>query len=285
MLSAAVVALLACPICGQAFRSQQSGRSSGLICVNRHSFDVARQGYVSLLAAPARFHGDDAAMLDARARVHASGAFDGLLDAVARSVTARPARIIEIGSGTGTYLLRALAAAGVGSLGVGLDASKVAARALARVGDPAIASVVGDAWGRWPILDGALTDVICAFAPRNFAEAARVLLTGGALHVLTPTSAHLRELVEPLGMVHVEDSKLGRLDAGAQGFELAARTTVEYQWLFTRETAGDLAAMGPSAHHGEAARAQALAALPDEVPVTLSAVVSTFIRSEALMPG
>ena len=44
MLSA-IVPLLRCPLCGGAF-SRQAG---SLVCPNRHTYDIARQGYVNFV--------------------------------------------------------------------------------------------------------------------------------------------------------------------------------------------------------------------------------------------
>ena len=37
--------ILRCPVCGQTLNQQEKT----LVCGNRHSFDIARQGYVNLL--------------------------------------------------------------------------------------------------------------------------------------------------------------------------------------------------------------------------------------------
>ncbi|MFC8046908.1 putative RNA methyltransferase [Nocardia sp. NPDC057353] len=72
--------LLACPNCGLALAAV--GRA--LRCGSGHSFDLARQGYVSLLTGAAtRFTGDTADMLQARSDFHARGHFTPVAAAVA----------------------------------------------------------------------------------------------------------------------------------------------------------------------------------------------------------
>ena len=91
-----------CPVCGEPL----SAVDGALRCPARHSFDVARQGYVNLLGRAAPANADTAAMLDARARFLASGHYDPIADAVAGA--ARGERLAEVGAGTGFYLARVL---------------------------------------------------------------------------------------------------------------------------------------------------------------------------------
>jgi 23S rRNA (guanine745-N1)-methyltransferase len=111
------------------------------------------------------------------------------------------------------------------------------------------------------------------FAPRNAAEFARILVAGGVLVVLTPTSRHLRELVGPLGMISVEEGKVARLDGALHDrFELIDRERHEWLMELDADAAADLVAMGPSAHHGSAtARSAALADLTAAGPATVTA--------------
>ncbi|WP_248492051.1 hypothetical protein [Tsukamurella sp. PLM1] len=156
--------------------------------------------------------------------------------------------------------------------------SKPAARRTARRG-PSIGSVVANGWGRLPVADGAVSAVLSVFAPRNAAEFARVLAPGGRLVVLTPGPRHLRELVEPLGMISVEEGKVARLDSALHDFSLISREKHEWVMDLTAGAATDLVAMGPSAHHGSPSeRASAIARLTAEgtAAVTASGTVSVY---------
>ena len=77
---AAAAGLLCCPHCGD---DLELGSATAR-CVRDHSFDIARQGYLNLLAGPQPRNADTAAMVAARGRVLGSGAFDPLLDLVAQ---------------------------------------------------------------------------------------------------------------------------------------------------------------------------------------------------------
>src|SRR5690606_34545949 len=81
-------ALLRCPVCGADM--EHDGHS--LRCDRRHTFDIARQGYVDLLPAGHGRHtieGDTREMIDARARVLEAALFEPLAACVAAIASAR----------------------------------------------------------------------------------------------------------------------------------------------------------------------------------------------------
>nr|WP_324196150.1 methyltransferase type 11 [Nocardia abscessus] len=281
---AVAAGVLACPEC---LRARQDAaplalepRDRALRCGRGHSFDVARQGYVSLLTGEStKMTGDTAAMLDARAAFQSGGHFAPIADAVTRAVTAHrtDGAVLEIGAGTGYYLARALDAAPP-AVGIGLDVAKPAVRRCARA-HPRAAAVLADAWRGLPIRDGALGGVLSVFAPRNPGEIARVLAGDGRFVVATPTERHLGELIEPLDMVRVDPDKDRRLDAAMSGhFEPVGQTLVEYPMTLARTDVAHVVGMGPSAHHSAAGAAR-LARLPESVEVTASVMVGTYRRA------
>ncbi|WP_063024052.1 putative RNA methyltransferase [Nocardia niwae] len=278
---AAAADVLACPECLRAHQDAAplalEPRDRALRCGRGHSFDVARQGYVSLLTgASTKMTGDTAAMLDARAAFQSEGHFARIADAVTRAVTAHrtDGPVLEIGAGTGYYLARALDAAPP-AVGIGLDVAKPAVRRCARA-HPRAAAVLADAWRGLPIRDGALACALSVFAPRNPGEIARVLAADGRFVVVTPTERHLGELIEPLDMVRVDPEKDRRLDAAMAGqFEPVDRTLVEYPMTLAGTDVAHVVGMGPSAHHAAAGQ-ERLARLPESVEVTASVVVGTY---------
>lgn len=252
-----------------------------LLCAQGHSFDIAKQGYVSLLTGAAtKMVGDTPGMLDARERFQAAGHFASIARAAAEASTAGDPHIgtiLELGAGTGYYLAAALDVS-PGTHGIALDVSKPAARRAARAHDRA-ASILADVWRGLPIRDRALDRVLSVFAPRNPAEVARVLRPGGTFVVVTPTPRHLGELIEPLAMVAVAADKDERLtDALSADFTRIDRTEVEFSMSLDHAAVADVAGMGPSAHHGAESRARLIGALPDTVPVTASVTITTYRR-------
>src|SRR3954470_22686967 len=99
-------ALLECPHC----ISPLEPAGSTLRCPRGHSFDVARQGYVSLIAGGGlRHHGDTREMVEARAAFLGAGHFEPIADALVQgAATEAPGAVVDVGAGTGHYLARVL---------------------------------------------------------------------------------------------------------------------------------------------------------------------------------
>jgi 23S rRNA (guanine745-N1)-methyltransferase len=265
---AAAMGFLACPHCGRALElDDRTAR-----CATGHTFDVARQGYLNLLAGRRHPAGDTAGMVAARERFLAAGHFAAVAGAVADAVARAAAAdggIVELGAGPARYLAAALERL-PGAVGVAVDASAPALRRAARA-HPRIAAIGADAWGDLPLRDGAAAAVLCVFAPRG-EEIARILAPGGALVVAAPTPRHLAELAGPLGLIGIDPRKRDRL---AARFALVDERTVETTLGLDHAAVHDLVAMGPTARHADpAALAEAVAALPDPVQVTVSVTVS-----------
>ena len=274
---AAVAEVLSCPECDRGL----SPVAGALRCAHGHSFDIARQGYISLLTGAAtKLTGDTAAMLDARAAFQGAGYFAPIADAIATAVVTGPdpgtaAVFADIGAGTGYYLARVLDAFPA-ARGIGVDIAKPAGRRCARA-HPRAAAVVADAWRGLPIRDRSLTAALSVFAPRNPDAVARVLAPGGRYIVATPTTAHLAELIEPIGMVTVDPEKDRRLaEAMAGRFTRTEQRTIEYVMALSHADIAHLVAMGPSAHHADSA-AERIARLPESFEVTASVTVGTYL--------
>lgn len=265
-----VVEALACPHCGAALRRLERL----LCCAQHHVFDIARQGYVSLLSGRGA-SGDTAAMVAARADFLRAGHFDPIREQVA-DAAAESGYLLDVGAGTGDYLARVLDRRPA-SAGIAVDASKYACRRAAKA-HPRIGAVVADAWRRLPVRTGVVSTVLDVFAPRNAEETHRVLRADGRLVVVTPDGAHLRELVTALGLISVDQRKSERLGSQLSGlFEPVSEQRVRFSMRLGAEEIAAAVAMGPSAWHiDEAELRRQVAALPTPLDVTASAVVSVY---------
>ncbi|MCZ4561986.1 methyltransferase domain-containing protein [Rhodococcus sp. IEGM 1401] len=278
-----VVDVLLCPQCR--VREVDSGLGVGdtdrtLWCDRGHSFDVARQGYVSLLTGDGgKFAGDSAEMIAARDVFLEKGHFDPIAAAVSAGVPVDSEVVLDVGVGTGHYLAAVLDARPE-ARGIGVDVSKFAARRAAR-SHPRLGSVVADIWSGLPVRSGALSAVTCVFAPRNAGELNRVLVDDGVLVVVTPTMRHQRELRGPLGLIGVAEDKTRRLGESLSGlFEPVAESALDYSMMLSHNDIEALIGMGPSSRHGDPdARSAALGELPDATEVTASVTVSTYRRA------
>jgi 23S rRNA (guanine745-N1)-methyltransferase len=281
-----VVDLLRCPVCGAALAEGDGVLS----CLAGHSFDIARQGYVSLFAGGGRTgEADTPTMVEARDAFLRAGHYGRLSGELAKE--AREAAVageaggaetggvvVDLGAGTGHHLAAVLDAL-PDRVGIAVDASAAALRRAAR-SHPRAAAVGADVWKPLPLRDGIAAIVLSVFAPRNAAEAARVLAAGDSLVAVTPTTRHLHELVGALGLLSVPDDKEDRLDAQlAQDFTLTERRAIEQAMFLARDECEQIVRMGPSAWHvDERSVTERLAAVPDPLAVTASMTLSRYVR-------
>ncbi|MFG3703725.1 putative RNA methyltransferase [Micromonospora sp. NPDC047670] len=276
-----IVDRLRCPVCGQPLAEATAGTARALRCPRRHSFDVARQGYVNLLAGRAPHAGDTAEMVAARADFLAAGHYDlisaalaaAATDAVGRVRAARPEAyplVVDAGAGTGRHLAAVLAAL-PDAMGLALDVSKPALRRAARA-HPRAAAALADTWQRLPLADAGTAVLLNVFAPRNGAEFHRVLDPDGSLLVVTPAEDHLAELVGALGLLRVDPDKADRV-AESLGGRFTEVATAEHRraLALTGPEVATLVGMGPSAWHTDpAGLAARLTALPEPVRVSVA---------------
>jgi len=190
--------LLRCPLCSV----ELAAAAGALVCRNRHSFDLAREGYVTLLQSRRRgaaAGGDSAAQLRYRAAFLDAGHFDAIAATIAEHVLEANAKppfgqwcVLDAGSGTGHHLAKLAVALPPPVIGLGLDIAKDAVRWAARHW-VTLAFAVADLWAEWPVRD-----------------AARVLRPGGWLALVYPGPAHLIELRDRFGLIGQHEDKTRR---------------------------------------------------------------------------
>ncbi|WP_242343694.1 putative RNA methyltransferase [Anaeromyxobacter terrae] len=280
---AEILNALRCPLCAAALAEVAAGSGRALRCPAGHSFDLARQGYVSLDTGRRAHAGDTAEMIAARAAFLAAGHYAFVTDALvaaAREAWAGggdAARLVlDAGAGTGHHLAAVLDALPDAS-GLALDVSKPALRRAARA-HPRAAAALCDTWAGLPIAGGAARLVLDVFAPRNGPEFHRVLSEDGALLVVTPAPEHLGALVDALSLLAVDPEKADRVEASlGERFVLAGETHAARVLTLGHAEVRTLVGMGPSAWHADAgALAARIAALPEPVRVTAAVRVGTY---------
>lgn len=252
-----------------------------LVSESGHSYDVAKQGYVTLAAGKGIGHeGDSLEMVNSRETFLSNGHFapfveavsDAVADVVERAAGDADPVVMEAGAGTGYYLAHTLDLI-EGARGVGLDVSVPAAKHLAK-SHPRVGAVVADVWEQLPIRTGSVHALAVVFAPRNPAEFARVLVDGGEAVMLVADQGHLDELREPLGILGVEDGKIERLVAQSAGHLVPAADPelIEFPMQLGRDAIAAQVGMSPSARHLDPEVLQArLAELPEQMEVTARA--------------
>ncbi len=274
---ACVAGWLRCPVCSQPLAPVVGA----LTCSSGHSYDVAREGYVTLFATGAGHAlGDDAGMVAARANVERAGQFEPLTGALAETAStvagAGTSLVLDIGAGTGHHLAGVL---GVlpRARGVALDASRPAARSAARAHE-SIAAVRADVWRQIPLGDRAVDLALNVFAPRNGPELGRVVRPGGTVLSVTPTSTHFHELAT-LHSIQIDPDKTARLrhELGPWFTPISVRL-ITWTLQFTSEQAATVLRMGPAARHLRPDFDRRLQALGESILVTAAARLRVFRR-------
>lgn len=170
-----------------------------LLCPRRHSFDIARTGYVNLLQPQERRSkqpGDTAEAVAARRRLHERGVTRPLLEAIAELLEPHAAdRVLDAGCGEGFYLGSLAQRFGFDAHGV--DISVKAVDAAARRYPPSEGKfewVVANADRFLPYADASFDVVLSITARMNPPEFFRVLRNSGRLLVALPAAEDLIEL-------------------------------------------------------------------------------------------
>lgn len=186
---------LICPICNKPLTTGEKNLS----CSKRHSFDIAKQGYVNLLPVQNKksLHpGDTKEMLIARREFLNSGIYQPICNSVTQTVSkllqnAEQPQIVDIGCGEG-YYTTAIKNAVANSACIGIDISKDAVR-MACSRDKEIVWAVATA-GCLPVADNS-TDLITAmFSLISKDEYTRILKKGGYIIEVIAGNNHLIEL-------------------------------------------------------------------------------------------
>lgn len=274
---------LRCPVCGEPLAEGTAGTAHTLRCPHGHSFDLARQGYVNLLAGRTPHSGDTGAMVADRVGFLAAGHYDVISAALASAAVAHvapqpayPLLVVDAGAGTGRHLAAVLDALPA-AVGLALDVSKPALRRAARA-HPRADAALADTWGRLPLADASAALLLNVFAPRNGPEFRRILRTDGTLLVVTPDTDHLTELVEALDLLRVDPEKADRVAASlAAHFTAGPSTGHRARLLLSRAEVRTLVGMGPSAWHTDPVRlAQRVEALTEPVGVTVAVRLTAY---------
>ena len=181
----------ACPICQENLTLLENS----LKCNNRHSFDLAKFGYVNLAPQIKQSANYDKENFQNRQQILEAGFYQAILDAVsdllANSETSTT--VLDIGCGEGFYS-RKLQERHPDKTFYAFDISKDSVQIAAK-SEPnwAVNWFVGDL-ARLPIKDASMDILLDIFSPANYGEFRRVLSKDGILIKVIPTENHLKEI-------------------------------------------------------------------------------------------
>ena len=181
----------ACPICQENLTLLETS----LKCCNRHSFDLAKFGYVNLAPQIKQSVNYDKENFQNRQQILEAGFYRAILEAISDllSNSKNAKTILDIGCGEGFYS-RKLQERHPDKTFYAFDISKDSVQIAAKI-EPnwAVNWFVGDL-ARLPIKDTSMDILLDIFSPANYGEFRRVLSKDGILIKVIPTENHLKEI-------------------------------------------------------------------------------------------
>lgn len=181
----------ACPICQENLTLLETNFK----CCNRHSFDLAKFGYVNLAPQIKQSANYDKENFQNRQQILEAGFYQAILDAVSDLLASSKTTttILDIGCGEGFYS-RKLQESHSEKTFYAFDISKDSVQIAAK-SEPnwAVNWFVGDL-ARLPIKDANMDILLDIFSSANYGEFRRVLSKDGILIKVIPTENHLKEI-------------------------------------------------------------------------------------------
>ena len=181
----------ACPICQENLTLVESS----LKCNNRHSFDLAKFGYVNLAPQIKQSANYDKENFQNRQQILEAGFYQAILEDISDLLATNPSAktVLDIGCGEGFYS-RKLQESHSEKTFYAFDISKDSVQIAAK-SEPnwAVNWFVGDL-ARLPIKDASMDILLDIFSPANYGEFRRVLSKDGILIKVIPTENHLKEI-------------------------------------------------------------------------------------------
>lgn len=240
---------LRCPLCHQPLLQN----TQGLVCVNHHQFDCAKEGYFNLLPVQhkhSREPGDAKEQLQARRQFLQAGFFAPLKTRLQELLPATTDTLLDIGCGEG-YFTEGFSAALPQAQIYGIDIAKAGVRLAAKTakGQTGLVYSVASSFAL-PIADQSMDVVTRIYAPSKDAELCRVIKPGGKLVIVAPGKNHLLGLrtriykevrphpqpITPEGFVAVEHHHLGGdLRVSEPGICAALLAMTPFAWRLAPE--------------------------------------------------
>ncbi|MFN2746138.1 MULTISPECIES: putative RNA methyltransferase [unclassified Bacillus (in: firmicutes)] len=243
--------VLQCPLC--AADMKVAGFKS-LACVNHHTFDLAKQGYVNV-AANTKAGKYDQELFEARKMIADSGFFEPLYKVLtsrlkqALPLRQKPIGILDAGCGEGSHLIRITedlkAEIGGRVFGAGIDLSKAGILTAARR-DAELIWFVADL-ANAPFQRRSFHVILNILSPSNYAEFKRLISADGMVIKVMPKAGYLQELREAFyagseKSVYSNHDTAGRFLAQ---FALIDRIELSYSCVLNREELSRLLRMTP----------------------------------------
>lgn len=178
-------------------------------CINNHSFDIAKEGYINLLLAHhkrSKNPGDDNTMMACRQAFLNQGYYQFLVDELVHiiaktTVNNAPIQtLLDIGCGEGFYghqIKHVMPAIELAGIDIAKGGVRLAAKRKNNQTQAYTKLAVASAYDL-PVMDNCFDCAMSVFSPIDTKEAARVLKSGGLFIAVGPANNHLQGLAEAI---------------------------------------------------------------------------------------
>jgi 23S rRNA (guanine745-N1)-methyltransferase len=222
-----------CPVC----QKQLVKVDNSYRCNEKHTYDIAKEGYVNLLLAnqmKSKEPGDSKAMMIARSNFLNKGYFEKLVDNISKTLhnyfdlaQQNDYVVFDAGCGEGYYtdgIFKELVKETEVPRIWGMDISKEAVRFAAKR-NKNIGFCVGSIF-HLPILDNSVDCIINIFAPFKEEEFQRILKENGIIIKVTPGAQHLMGLKNALyDNPYENDERMPEISC----FEIVKNINIKYE--------------------------------------------------------
>ncbi len=265
--------VLMCPVCREALSLTERTWQ----CINNHSYDVAKQGYVNLHVVQHKHSknpGDTSESVQARRTFLSGGFYAPLQQAVVNKIRGlRIENLLDIGCGEG-YYTDAMQQEVMQCVGV--DIAKNAVQVAAKLNKD-VTWVVGTG-ATLAVLDQSIDLCTSLFSPIPQDEILRVLKPEGYLMVVTPAPNHLYAMREALfDEVNAHDPHKF-VEQLQTHFTLIEQPIIESTFELDQAQLKNLIAMTPYAYKAKPEKRQALEQL-EKINLTASFQIYLFKKN------
>ena len=238
---------LKCPVCNEALNKE----NNSYLCENKHTHDIAKEGYVNLLLAQhkrSKSPGDSDEMIRSRQSFLNKGYYKVLCDAIVQELSSMPQKfeqnILDVGCGEGYYMQGIVEASTNNNLSLwGIDIAKSAVK-LAGKRKMNATLCVASAYDL-PFFDEHFSSIVSVFSPVLASEIERLLKSDGNIIMVGPAEEHLNGLT-----AHIYDEVLPHkgnysvIDE-SENFRLKKQVEIKEEIVVKQEDILDLLRMTP----------------------------------------
>ena len=244
----ATASAFSCPIC----QKNLTLIETSLKCSNRHSFDLAKFGYVNLAPQIKQSTNYDKENFQNRQQILEAGFYQNILKGISDILATKPSAktVLDIGCGEGFYsrkLQESHSDKTFYAFDISKDSVQIAAKSEANW---AVNWFVGDL-ARLPIKDTSMDILLDIFSPANYGEFRRVLSQNGILIKVIPTENHLKEIRQMVReqLTKKDYSNQDIKEHFQEHFSIQSRQTASLTKSITAEQRQALLSMTPLLFH------------------------------------